>query len=117
MKKTALFILMFICLSTNAQKVFVNNSDDGKIIAENFISFDEAVDSVVIKSKKYNFKFSRYKPFIKIKDSEGYNLISNSIRVSKINKINKKIYLVVAFGGHQVMKLSLVCFLLKKIKF
>ncbi len=114
--KNALIFLILLSGFVNAQETYERKSEDGKVLAENFIAFDEGIDSVIIKNRKHKFKFSYHEPFINIKDDEGYNLIDNSIVVNRIKKIKKKTYLIVAYGGNLSLETELNLFIIKKNK-
>ncbi len=109
-----LMLLMASSISLNAQKSHVFKSDDGKVLAENFISYEEGVDSVVVKNKKHQFKFSYHEPFIQIKDGDGYDLFDNAITVRNIKKVKNRIYLLVGYGGNLNIETELHLIFIKK---
>ncbi len=116
--KTTISVIIFLAInfSINAQKSYVVKSKDGKVSAEKFISFDEGVDSLILKNKKHKFKFSYLDPFIKIKDDEGYGLLSGNLVVHRIKKIKKNIYLIIGFAGNLSVETELHLLFVKKNK-
>lgn len=117
MKKIILLTLLVTSyFPITAQKSYIFKSKDEKVSAENFIAFDEGRDSLVIKNKNHKFKFSYDEPFIRIKDSEGYNLFDNGILVRNIKKIKKQIYLIVGYAGNLNVETELHLFFIKKDK-
>lgn len=68
----ALFLLTN-SLFVNAQSSYKIESKDSKVIAENFIGFEEGIDSVIVKNKKCRLKFTYHKPLFNFyhKDNES----------------------------------------------
>jgi len=117
MKQKILYTILIVgCISINAQKSFVFKSKDNKVLAENFISYDGVRDSVIIKNKNHKFLFSHHKPFINIKDNEGYDLIDNSLAILNIKKVKRKIYLIIGYAGNTSVETQLNLFFIKKNK-
>lgn len=99
--KKLIFALFFLtnCILINAQSSYKIESKDSKVIAENFIGFQEGIDSVIVKNKKCRLKFTSHKPLFNFyhEDNDSDD-IPNYFWASSIKKINKKVYMLVGIS-------------------
>ncbi len=111
---TLIFLINFSIIS--AQNSYEIKSKDGKVIAENFISYDEGRDSVIVKNEKCKLKFSHYNPLFSFIDDDGYSPVDPSFFAHYIKKIKDKVYMVIGVGGDTSLGTELNLIFIKKNK-
>ncbi|MDO6761524.1 hypothetical protein Q4566_15030 [Tamlana sp. 2_MG-2023] len=117
MKKIILTLILAInFFTTHAQRSYEIKSNDGKVIAENFIGFGEGRDSVIVRNKGYKLKFSYHTPLFDFKEDNGYSPIDISFSARHIKHITTNIYLLIGVGGNTNLETELHLVFIKKNK-
>ncbi|WP_346883926.1 hypothetical protein [uncultured Algibacter sp.] len=94
MKKSILIIIILInCITIKAQSTYTIKSENNTVSAKHYLSFDEGIDSVIIKNKNCKLKLSNNKPLFEF---EG---IVNTININHIKKITNQSYLLIGVAN------------------
>ncbi|MDO6761519.1 hypothetical protein Q4566_15005 [Tamlana sp. 2_MG-2023] len=117
MKKIILTLILAInFFTTHAQRSYEIKSNDGKVIAENFIGFGEGIDSVIVRNQKYKLKFLNDTPLYNFIEDNGYSPIDNSFSARHIKHITTNIYMLIGVGGDTSLGTELHLVFIKKNK-
>jgi hypothetical protein len=114
MKKILSIIFLLILSKGYTQTSYKIQSKDGKVIVQNFISYEEGRDSVIVKHRKCKLKFSYHTPLFNFVNNDGYNPVDPSFVARSVRKITKNIYMLIGIGGNTNFETELNLIFIKK---